>query len=116
MEFPMVRSIAELRDLHPERVCLVKPSALGDVVNAFPVLSSLRALWPEARISWVVNRSLRGLLDGHPELDEVIAYDRSGSGPGPRGIATFGRFLAELRRCRFDLVIDLQGLLRSGVM
>src|SRR5689334_20632019 len=116
MEFPMVRPVAELRGLRPERVCLVKPSALGDVVNAFPVLSALRRLWPEARISWVVNSALRGLLDGHPELDEVIAYDRAGSGLSPSGIATFGRFLGRLRRGEFDLVIDLQGLLRSGVM
>src|SRR3954447_3690810 len=116
MEFPMARQVAELRELRPERVCLIKPSALGDVVNAFPVLSALRSLWPQARISWVINSSLRGLVDGHPDLDEVIAYDRAGSGAGPGGIAKFVRFLSDLRRARFDLAVDLQGLLRSGVM
>src|SRR5262245_7858286 len=110
MEFPMVRPVAELRELRPERVCLIKPSALGDVVNAFPALSALRALWPDARLSWVINSSLRGLLDGHPEVDEVIAYDRAGSGAGPLGIARFARFLSVLRRGRYDVVIDLQGL------
>src|SRR4051812_10163781 len=108
----MARRLAELRELRPGRVCLIKPSALGDVVNAFPVLSSLRALWPEARLSWVINRSLRGLVDGHPEIDEVIIYDRARTGFGPTGLARFARFLAGLRRRRFDLAIDLQGLLR----
>src|SRR3954452_19827709 len=108
MEIPMARQVAELRALRPERVCLIKPSALGDVVNAFPVLSALRALWPQARISWVVNRSLRGLLDGHPELDEVIPYDRAGSGVSPAGIARFAGLLGALRRGRFDLAVDLQ--------
>ena len=41
----------DLRDLRPERVCLIKPSALGDIVHALPTLSALRARWPEARIS-----------------------------------------------------------------
>lgn len=105
-----------LHGLRPERVCLVKPSSLGDVVHALPVLSALRALWPSARISWVVNRALRGLLDGHPELDEVIPFDRAQASVRPRGLVTTGRFLVDLRRRRFDLAIDLQGLLRSGIM
>lgn len=105
-----------LRGLRPERVCLIKPSALGDVTNAFSTLSALRTLWPEASISWVVNRGLRGLVDGHPQIDHVIEYDRAASGKGLRGVRSLGRLVAELRRPRFDLAIDLQGLLRSGLM
>ncbi len=107
---------AALLGLRPERVCLIKPSSLGDVVHALPVLSALRVLWPEAHFSWVVNRGLRGLLDGHPDLDEVIPFDRSKAKLTPGGIASISRFLLDLRRRRFDLVVDLQGLLRSGVM
>lgn len=108
--------LAALRGLQPERVCLIKPSSLGDVVHALPVLSSLRALWPQAHLAWVVNRGLRGLLDGHPDLDEVIPFDRSKLKLSPGGIASISRFLLDLRRRRFDLTIDLQGLLRSGIM
>src|SRR5262249_24568819 len=112
----MRRLRADLPDVNPERVCLIKPSSLGDIVHALPVLSSLRGRWPKAHIAWVVNRGLRGLLDGHPLLDEVIPFDRGRLGFGPRGLLTFARFLRDLRRRRFDLVIDLQGLLRSGIM
>lgn len=112
----MVKPRADLASLRPRRVCLIKPSSLGDVVHALPVLSSLRARWPDAHLAWVVNRGLRGLLDGHPHLDEVIPFDRAKVGFGPRGLLEFGRFLADLRRRRFDLAIDLQGLLRSGLM
>ena len=80
----MPEPLTDLRRLCPERVCLIKPSSLGDVVHALPVLSALRALWPGAEITWVVNSSLRGLLDGHPELDRVIAFDRGRAAPGPR--------------------------------
>jgi len=100
-----------LSTLRPGRVCLIKPSALGDVVNAFHALASLRAHWPSASITWVINKSLRGLVDGHPDVDAVIAYDRVNPRVGP-----FLSFLNELRRGRFDLAVDLQGLLRSGVM
>ena len=89
---------------------------MGDVVHALPVLSALRALWPSAFIAWVVNRGLRGLLDGHPDLDEVIPFDRAQVRPSIRGIATTCRFLMDLHRRRFDLTVDLQGLFRSGVM
>jgi heptosyltransferase I len=108
--------LAALRGLRPDRICLIKPSSLGDVVHAFPVLSSLRELWPDAHLAWVVNRGLRGLLDGHPDLDEVIPFDRSSLKASPSGVASIARFLLDLRRGRFDLAIDLQGLLRSGIM
>jgi lipopolysaccharide heptosyltransferase II len=102
--------------LQPDRVVVIKPSALGDVVNAFHALSALRAHWPHARYSWVINRSLRGLVDGHPHIDDVIEYDRAGSGLGPGRLANLLRFLGMLRSRRFDVAIDMQGLLRSGIM
>jgi heptosyltransferase I len=101
-----------LRDLSPARVCIIKPSALGDVVNAFPTLAALRTCWPGATFSWVINQSLRGLVDNHPDVDAVIPYDRKGA----KGFGGFTRFLGSLHQGGFDLTIDLQGLLRSGLM
>lgn len=100
----------------PRRVCLIKPSSLGDVVHALPVLSALKRRWPGARFSWVINAGLTGLIEGHPDLDEPIPFDRGSIGGSPRGLARFATFLGGLRRRRFDLTVDLQGLLRSGLM
>lgn len=94
----------------PRRIGLIKPSALGDIVQTLPLLPVLRERFPRATIAWVVNSGLAGLLDGHPHLDEVIRFDRRGS------VGTWWRFLRGLRSRRFDLVFDLQGLLRTGVM
>lgn len=105
----------DLAALEPRRVCLIKPSALGDVVHATPTLAALRDRWPSARIAWVVNRGLSALVEGLPGLDEVIAFDRTAAGKLPAGLGLTARFLADLRRRRFDLAIDLQGLLRSGL-
>ncbi|HWE37758.1 MAG TPA: glycosyltransferase family 9 protein [Isosphaeraceae bacterium] len=107
----MAETDVDLKTLKPGRVCILKPSSLGDIVHALPVLAALRERWPEAKMAWVVNKGLRALLDGHPDLDEVIPFDRARAGAGG-----FGRFLVELRRRRFDVTIDLQGLLRSAIM
>ncbi len=86
------------------------------MVNALPVLSALRERWPQAHLAWVINQGLRGLVEGHPLLDEIIVLDRSASRLSGPGLVVVSRFLADLRRRKFDLVIDLQGLFRSGVM
>ena len=99
------------------RILIIKPSAIGDIVHSLPVLNLLRLKWPEARISWLVSSSCAGLLDGHPQIDEVIRFDRRFFGEGWRNplaaLGLFG-FVRALKGREFDLVIDLQGLFRSG--
>lgn len=92
------------------RIALVKPSALGDIVHALPVAHALRCRFPLAHIAWVVNRSYAPLLQHQPDIDSCIEFDRK------RGIFGFARLWCRLRRERFDLVVDLQGLLRTGLM
>ncbi len=98
------------------RIAIIKPSALGDIVHSLPVLTALRVRFPTANITWVVNSSYESLLTGHPDLTDTLAFDRGGLKGVRRSVATAWSFAAELRRRRFDLVIDMQGLLRSGVM
>jgi heptosyltransferase I len=100
----------------PRRIAIVKPSALGDIVHALPVLTALRERFPASHISWVVNRGFEPLLVGHPHLDATVPFDRAAF----RRFGTAARYSWEftnrLRRERFDLVVDLQGLLRTGLM
>jgi lipopolysaccharide heptosyltransferase I len=113
----VIRRRPPLADVRACRVALIKPSALGDVVHALPVLAALRHKFPSARITWVVNGSYQPLIEGHQALDETIAFDRGALKGGWRSAARTSLSLArELRKRRFDLVIDLQGLARSGLM
>lgn len=101
----------------PRRVALIKPSALGDIMHSLPVLTALRRHFPRAHITWVVNRLYEPLLRSHPDLDATLPFDRQQLRRGwLTGAAAFTRFLGHLRRQEFDLVIDLQGLLRTGLM
>ncbi|HZK80110.1 MAG TPA: lipopolysaccharide heptosyltransferase II [Humisphaera sp.] len=101
----------------PQRILIIKPSAIGDIVHSLPVLNLIRLKWPAARISWLVSSECAGLLDGHPQIDEVIRFDRRFFGEGWRNplaaLGLFG-FVRSLKGREFDLVIDLQGLFRSG--
>jgi len=101
----------------PQRILIIKPSSLGDVTHTLPVLRLLRSRYPEAKISWLVAPYCSGLLEGHPDLDEVILFDRRRFGTAwknPSAGLDLIRFKRDLRRRHFDWVIDLQGLFRSG--
>jgi heptosyltransferase-1 len=101
----------------PKRIAIVKPSALGDIAHSLPVLSALRQRFLDTHISWIVNRGYAPILEQHPDLNEIVAFDRASMRKGwIQGGWAFARFLKHLRSQQFDMVIDLQGLLRTGLM
>lgn len=109
----------DLSQSPPQRILIIKPSALGDIVHTLPVLNLLRQRWPEAKISWLVGRAFAGLLEGHPQLDHVIPFDRRRFGKAwyhPGVGYELLSLVQELSDQKFDLVIDLQGLFRSGLL
>jgi heptosyltransferase-1 len=109
--------MANLERYPARRIALLKPSALGDIVHSLPVLTALRRRYPHAHITWVVNRAYEPLLAGHPDLDASLPFERGAVRKSVLGAARYyARFLSELRRQRFDLVVDLQGLFRTGLM
>jgi lipopolysaccharide heptosyltransferase I len=106
-----------LRDYPARRIAFIKPSALGDIIHSLPVLTALRHRYPDAHITWVVNRGYAPLLEGHRDLNDVLPFDRKLARGGLLGrLKNYGRFVNDLRSRQFDLVIDLQGLFRSGLM
>ncbi len=107
----------QLSSIQPKRILIIKPSALGDIVHALPVASMLRGRFPHAEISWIVNDTYRRLLENHPDLDEVIPLERRLIARNPvAGWRSITKFINGIRKRRFDLVIDLQGLLRTGLI
>jgi lipopolysaccharide heptosyltransferase I len=100
-----------------ENILLIKPSSLGDVVMALPALSALRRNFPQARISWLIRPEFAPLIEGHPHVDEIIPFDRKTFGNAwrsPSALRDLVALISRLRRSRFDVVLDLQGLFRSA--
>jgi heptosyltransferase-1 len=107
----------------PKSILLVKLSAIGDVVHSLPLLEVLRENFPEARIDWLIEEEASQIVEGHRDLDRMIlsrrkSWQRRLLMPGQRVevIREIGQFLRDLRSTPYDLVIDLQGLFKSGVL
>lgn len=103
----------------PRRVLIVRPSALGDVCRTVPVLVSLESAFPAAQVDWVVRDTFLPIIAPHPALHEAIAFPRARFGGWwrrPTVAIELARWLGALRRHRYDLVIDCQGLGRSAII
>src|SRR5687767_12624306 len=90
------------------RLLLIKPSSLGDIVHALPTLNVLKKRFPHATVTWLVKRQWADLVERVEGVDQVCTVDG--------GLSGWLAQVPRLRAARFDLVIDLQGLFRSGVM
>lgn len=104
----------------PRRILIVKLSSLGDILHALPAAVALRDRFPKSWICWLVDERFGSILDGHPAVDQVILARASRRLSGLWG-ESYWRAAAQyaigprLARERFDLVIDMQGLFRTGV-
>ena len=99
------------------RLLLVKLSSLGDVVHTLPTLEALRLAYPQGHITWLVEEAFAPLLTGHPALDAVWTAPRlrwRGRQTG-RDLRKLAGLALQVRHRRFDLVVDLQGLLKSAM-
>jgi ADP-heptose:LPS heptosyltransferase len=92
------------------RLLVIKPSSLGDIVHGLQVVSSLKEQIAGLHVTWVVRELFAPLVSACPKVDETLVFRR---GDGLRGLWAMRR---ELRARQYDVVMDLQGLLRSGLM
>lgn len=111
----------------PRNILIIKPSALGDIVQALPAAAALKSRCApgakpgiaDAKISWLVRPEFAPLLDGHPHIDELIMFDRKLLGRAWHSPSALGALIALIRRLRegrFDAVFDFQGLFRTAAL
>jgi heptosyltransferase I len=89
---------------------IIKPSSLGDIVQALQVATSLKAQRSDLRISWIARDIFAPLVRACSAVDHVYVFDRAGGAKG------FLKLMREVRKTKFDYVFDMQGLLRTGLM
>jgi lipopolysaccharide heptosyltransferase I len=102
-----------------KNILITKPSSLGDIVLALPALRALRMSFPEAKISWLIRPEFAQLIENHPYLDEIITFDRKLLGKAWFHPGAFGALMSlirKLRRSKFDIVFDFQGLFRTAFL
>lgn len=105
------------------RILIVKLSAIGDVVQSLPTLEAIKTAFPCSEIDWAVEAAAADILEGHPLIERLLVSRRKawmGMLKRPstilKGLEDIRGFVRELRGRQYDIAIDLQGLLKSGVV
>lgn len=94
-----------------QEILVIKPSSLGDIIHGLQVVESIRVQNPNTRVTWVVADAFAPVVEACRSVDEVILFQRQ------KGVMGFFRLLRTIRDSRrYDYVLDLQGLARSGLM
>jgi heptosyltransferase-2 len=97
--------LRELLKMTPSQILVVRLSSLGDVILTTPVLAAIKNFWPGTRVTVLTKKMFGPVFDGSPHVEEVLLFEERGL----RGWAT------EIRRRRFDVVVDLHDTFRSRI-
>lgn len=93
-----------------ERICIVMLTAVGDAVHVLPVVTAIKRQHPRAHITWVLQPGPATLVRGHPDVDEILLFERR------KGWRAFRDLRRILTARRFDLVLAMQSYLKAGVI
>jgi ADP-heptose:LPS heptosyltransferase len=105
-----------------ERILIIRLGALGDVVRTLPAFAAIRARYPQAHLAWLVERRAESAVRARPGVDEVLVFPREELASALRAwrplrlLGEASRFAADLRRRRFDLVVDFHAIFKSGLI
>ncbi|MGE4564462.1 MAG: glycosyltransferase family 9 protein [Victivallaceae bacterium] len=99
-----------------KRILVIKPSSLGDIFHTFAAVSLLKQFYPDAELDWLVHPAFAEALDFSPfPVRKKILFNRRNLAKISAFPREFRHLVGELRRERYDLVIDFQGLMRSSI-
>ncbi|MCL4684502.1 glycosyltransferase family 9 protein [Myxococcota bacterium] len=110
---------------HPpasDRILVIRLGAVGDVARTLPAVSALRAAYPGAHLTWLVEPASRSLVEAQPGIDEVLVFPRDElidalrRGQLARFATGWLRFVRRLRRRRFELAVDFHALAKSALL
>ena len=93
----------------PKSICVIRLSAIGDCCHTVPVLRTLQAQWPETKITWIIGKTERALLEGLDGI-EFITFDKS---KGLKELLTIRR---ELKGRKFDLLLHMHPNMRANLI
>ena len=93
-----------------KQVLIIKPSSLADIVHGLQVATSMKAQVEDLRLSWIVRDIYAPIVRACSAVDHVYVFERKGGAKG------FVKLIRDIRKTKFDYALDMQGLLRTGLM
>ena len=94
----------------PARICIVMLTALGDAVHVLPLITAIKRQAPGSRITWIVQPGAAALVRGHPDIDDLVVFERR------QGVRAFLDLRQILRGRSFDVVLLLQAYLKAALL
>ncbi|MFA6715447.1 MAG: lipopolysaccharide heptosyltransferase II [Victivallaceae bacterium] len=105
-----------LKNKKIDKILIVKPSSLGDIFHCFPAAALLRDAFPEAQFDWFIRPELKDALLYSPvKINRVINFPRRRMNKVKSFLPAFLEVINDLRKEKYDLIVDFQGLLRSAI-
>mgnify|MGYP001143037758 CR=1 FL=1 len=102
-----------------EKLLIIKPSSLGDIVHSLAFLNAVKEWSPMIKIHWVIAKGYEDLLIDHPLIEKVIVIDKDkwrNIKNLPQTLKDFSHLRKQLKTDNYPIAVDLQGLLRSGII
>ncbi len=109
--------------LNPDKILIIRLSAIGDVLRTLPAFHIIRKNFPDAYIAWIVEDASKDILEAHPGIDEVIIFPKkelAAKIKSPKtffqGVNQFLMFVQDIRNKKFEIAFDFHGLFKSGII
>lgn len=101
------------------RILIIKMSSLGDIIHSLPAITEIKKHMPQAHITWLVEPGFKEVPAWHDGVSDVITMPLRGLKNNPSSISAYSNVIKQLkllRRQKFDVIIDVQGLLKSALI
>lgn len=102
----------ELSEIVPDRILLIRLGAVRDGLMTVPLAVDAKRIWPNSKLSWVVDGEMEYILQDHPRIDEVIRIEPNWL----RRPRTWRHLKNLLSSKQFDLILDPQGVSKSALL
>jgi len=98
------------------KICIVKLSAMGDIIHAMVALQFIKKALPKTQIDWIVEDGFKDVLQNNPDIDNILPISLKSIKKKKSAIFSQYKILKEYSKNNYDLVIDAQGLLKSAIV
>lgn len=98
------------------KICIVKLSAMGDIIHAMVALQFIKKKMPDSQIDWVVEDGFKGVLQNNPHIDNILPVNLKSIKTNKSEIFTQFRLLKSYSKNNYDIIIDAQGLIKSALV
>src|SRR4030042_3970955 len=101
-----------------KKILIIKPSALGDMIQAMPAACAMAKSFPDAQIHWFVRPEYAPLVENHKFIHKIVIFERRKLGKWwykPAAFLELVKIVSQLRKEKYDIVFDFQGRFRSAI-